>query len=957
MTNEPGTATEGPVVRGVSGDGVPPSTPSTPSTRPVGTLGVLGGEMPVFEGAAELLECLRTLVRRPNLAEAPRLPDQPRPSRRGGVPLLCLIRPEDGGALIAWLTRHLTRAQPRRIPHTVYRYPSPEDDGELRLVGAAATERDVQEISDVLLAISRGLSSGSNSVHGRLRFARFGLVRWLLSQDIDVEDSDGDQVLRARLRERDLSRLPAVSRWLPGLGDVAGSLARWLRLLLLLPLLWSRLRISGRVPGVGCEYRWLVRRQPFLAPQDPGTPTGFAERLTTAQRRHEDPEQVCRLLVNAFLADLRTAYHRRPWHPRAARRTTYPVVLLDGVTRAGNGHRLLALINDVRNDTGRFDPLLVVAAGPEVPFEPGPENRRIGELIWSPERARSGYDAWCRRFAADSRARLATAWYLLLRIPPALSSGDDPAYTSAVQELAGTRALAVAPAPLWSRRSTFVALIAVLVTAVLGAGALVRHDAAAWRARHCGLSPDDPFAEWLWRPVPDGPCVGVSDGRFPFQDVDESMNEVQKTISRQNDEAWRQHRSHPERPFMTLVYLARLSTVSGPAVDVFAPRQSLVGAAAAQKEQLEQTSRGEPILQILVANAGPQMNYGPAVARMLPRMMRESRFSSIVGVVGLAESRTPTVDTIKAITAAGLPVVATTLSYDRVGSGSRLYFQVSPPNTWQASVAVAYLRYLFARRPRLERRIKILWSKDPHDVYSENLTRDLKKQLADVEPGLVPEEEGYDPGELTYPTSAPPPPTARAWGEKLCRYRGIVFWAGRPKDFGDLLDGIDDGGCARRPAHRPVILADDDTSTYAAGKTQHISRAGIPYDYLSFADDSASCPSLDRPETAVYAVFPAECKGPVRSLDGHVSLAYDAVKVYLGVARKITGQQFQLSRALLPAYLIGSKTNGTSGTILFTDPHTPGIPVRKRILVQHIDAQGRPFDVAACPDAKRAWCP
>ncbi|WP_280306435.1 hypothetical protein, partial [Nocardia neocaledoniensis] len=51
-------------------------------------------------------------------------------------------------------------------------------------------------------------------------------------------------------------------------------------------------------------------------------------RLGTGPGRvDENEEQVAKLLIHAFLEDLRDAYRRRIWRPSSWRRTAYPVAL------------------------------------------------------------------------------------------------------------------------------------------------------------------------------------------------------------------------------------------------------------------------------------------------------------------------------------------------------------------------------------------------------------------------------------------------------------------------------------------------------------------------------------------------------------------------------------------------------------------------------------------------------
>jgi hypothetical protein len=139
------------------------------------------------------------------------------------------------------------------------------------------------------------------------------------------------------LRERD------IKRWFTDvLSNVSGDIpvSGWWRpivdLVRLLSPLFFMVKVTGRVPLFGARYRWFLR-QAHVAPKVPGGFLGFAERLTAGAGgwRQEDPDQVARLLTNAFLEDLRRAW-RFPWRFAGPRRMTYAVLLLDDVA-ADNG--------------------------------------------------------------------------------------------------------------------------------------------------------------------------------------------------------------------------------------------------------------------------------------------------------------------------------------------------------------------------------------------------------------------------------------------------------------------------------------------------------------------------------------------------------------------------------------------------------------------------------------------
>jgi hypothetical protein len=174
--------------------------------------------------------------------------------------------------------------------------------------------------------------------------------------------------------------------------------------------LWFRISTTGRVPFLSGRYRWFMR-QPYLAPEMSGSFLLFAERLTNGEWQQESPEDLSRLLVNAFLEDLRRAYRWWPWQVWRKWRMTYPVLLLDNISATNGGSRLLELINYVRNQTGLFDPLLVITASQDVPDEDSNGPR------FDAAHAAEGYRSWQYHLRNDRRARRDTTWFLPIRIP------------------------------------------------------------------------------------------------------------------------------------------------------------------------------------------------------------------------------------------------------------------------------------------------------------------------------------------------------------------------------------------------------------------------------------------------------------------------------------------------------------------------------------------------------------
>jgi hypothetical protein len=887
--------------------------------------------------AGDLVGLLPMLCRRPRRGELPGRHAHDLPRGRYGLPLVCVVRPP-GSPVLRTLAGQLATARPGQLPHALVSCePSPRPPIQ-------TADRDAQgwpatgQVADLLSQLARSLGGTRNSRFGRIRFSRFGLTSWLLRQDVRGDDVEPDQLLLRRLRERAVAghrfRLTSDQFVSASPSPVPG----WARLLIaVVPPLWFLMRIGGRVPGLTQPYRWLLR-QPYLAPRDPGTFIGFAERLTVGGRAEEDPEQVRKLLVNAFLEDLRAAYRRRPWRPRGARRTTYPVALLDEATSDNGGFRLLKLINDVRSETGSFDPLLLISGSPQLPPAVDPVTAAATEFAWPAARASEGYQAWCRQFAADSRSRKPTAWYLAVRVEPdeaTVEPGADRRDPVVLPRL-------VAPdPPLWARRG--VLLVAIVLAAAGVTGCLVplyqaraRAD-ASWAADHCGQSRGGVFADQL-HTDPTGRCYGISDGTMTFS-ADPDVHDTLRTIHNQNLVL------KSGRPTFTVVHFSALDS-SSPTNSML----ELAGIAAKQREyNADPTSRAQ--LRILVANGGVAMEQGRTTAAELGELAR--RDPTIVGVIGLSESRRLTQETIAALGQAGLPVVAATLSADTLIDQSPMYLQVSPQNSREADVAAHYLVNDLAPRRHLSHEVTIVASNDPDDIYSSNLRERIASAVSRLDPTFA-----VAPTQLYAADSLPGPP-AEDVGRGLCQYPGAVFYAGRPDDFGRFLNGIR-SKCLSTP---PAILAGDDVSRYVAEPAKR-ARYGIDFQYLSFAVGKTSCNAA-----GLYAnlreILPKVCQpGELDpSLDGHAALAYDAMYV--------------MTHAIDSLLLDGTPPNpgtvwhqltmttgkgaieGETGIIDFNGTPNGQYMADKAVAVMAVDSQGVVAQVGTCGRQvdQTSWCP
>ncbi|MFY1583320.1 hypothetical protein ACN267_02320 [Micromonospora sp. WMMD734] len=784
-------------------------------------------------GGTELLALLTRLLRRPR-----------RGDRR--LPVLWLVRAATGGDPGALLRRFVGRGAGRRVPHAVL---------------DLAARPDLADVPGVLRELHRQLSLEAFGA-ARLRFRHHPLADWLMQQtlDVGVDAADsGRATLVRRLRDW-RGRRPVEEPQVGGESGVGTALQVLLWLLRrAVPSVVFRIAVSGRVPGVGGQYRWFMRQQ-YLAPRQSVTFLGFAERLTAGWRDGEQPAQVDKLLLHAFLEDLRQAYRRRAWRPGDWRRTAYPVLLLDGVDVDGVGHTLVRLLTDVRNETGRNDPLLVVALA-AVPPPELPGTRPLRE-------ADDAYDEWAEALPETRRLRRAAAWLVALRpddedatpppgvVPPAL----------------------VAPDPPWWARRFLPAAVAVVVLA----GTVVWAD-SRWTL-DCHPTPIGQVRVQVLA----GECVGYSDTAaqvFNSEPGQERLRAVQQRIFAQNraaEEVWR--RSDQRRPYLTLVYLGTLTgnRTRADEESYVSEREELEGLATAQYALLKESAAadGAALLHVVVANGGRQMRHaGPAVA-MLERLAHDD--PTVLGVVGLVESRTSTAVALRELNRVGLPVLAPTLSADRMDVNSSLYLQVSAPNRDQAAMIETYAR-------------QVLRVTEAHVYYTTGEASSLAEDL--YVGTLVDGLRQRFGSRLT---------RLDEWstGRRLtaeCGFRGVLLFAGRWSEFDGFLRALKE--CGNDPPRH--LVADDSVNRYMANPGLRASAPGnLPVTYVSKAA-LATCAALraaqaardDARDSFLTWVGADDLLDPPRCRDGagapvgeRVSLAYDAAMMMVRAVESLAAR-------------------------------------------------------------------
>ncbi|MEV0250872.1 hypothetical protein AB0H76_30055 [Nocardia sp. NPDC050712] len=943
-----------------------------------------------------LQQLLRTLY---VPAEQPRvLATMLRGRRRLPRPLICLVGPAATSDLMKELHQWFGESGGRRaVPRAraeLHRLgddaivPRPPETitGQPGATGPEVAEHCLPILQRLVESFSR-----DDTAMGPIAFPRYRTADWLTRQRIGTEETQAAVELRARLPRllrlgsRDFdSGSSEGGDWITRL--VFGVLALW-------PILRLWMWISGRVPGLSKETRWFMHQR-YMAPELSNSFLGFATRLTVPLRDDENAEQVAKLLIHAFLEDLRDAYTTRIWRPSSWRRTAYPVALIDTVGGTGKGADLLRRINDIRNETGVFDPLVVVAvldydpraltpAQPVYPLAAIGGLRRGEDLESLDDRSVPGADAdplrrWVRGIDNNRTNRSADAWFLPLELPdPVAGRIGDPHRTH----------LAVPPAPPLAARKWFVAGCVLLPVLLLVAATLVY--VPALRGAPC--------AHWPWTSgiavaERDGDCVGYSDNDRQLFADDKELSAMQHEVFRQNEIAAEIRRGNPRRPLVSLVYFAGISYADSNMRYPHAQMQELAGLAVRQRRAVLAPDESEPLLRIIIANGGSEMRHAAwVVDHLLADLVRAD--PSVLGVVGMDRSTAETARAIGKLGELGVPVVATTLSADGLEANSPMYFQAVPSNRVQARLVADYVEG--SRYPdgtpkagqRRYNRVVIYHPKGTEDVYVTTLVDDLNAELD--RRGVPRDSRSWAVQSELYSFPAPCATTGFDPGT-------LLFFAGRNDDFATFGRAVTEG-CTEAPA---ILGADTVTRLIADPKAMAPLPASLTVRYVAKGVPvilgGADCVrgtgvNGEEPGSLDFQELCGELARLITDLAGYpdlasyqpawpgdrTGLAYDVAGVILQAVRTNRSRPERssdgLNRAAIALQLRGADYRGVTGTMQFAtsrvaDGSTIGIlvatGVRKigqpqQCLLMYPQEPGRGPD--GCPRGTRSalesWTP
>ena len=456
--------------------------------------------------------------------------------------------------------------------------------------------------------------------------------------------------------------------------------------------------------------------------------------------------------------------------------------------------------------------------------------------------------------------------------------------------------------------------------------------------------------------VPNGECIGISDGTFAFytgSGRSDGLLKLQAAAALKNhhvrdaESLWRQAIKQDTNDAEALIYLEdqRVLASHSPYITfvvgtlltenqnrVSTGRENLRGAYVAQKEFNDGLKLpGGVQVRLLIVNSGNKRSYTGVVAQQIVQAVRADK--TIVGVMGWPFSSTSQ-DALDVLAAAHIPMVSPTAYFDFLTGISPYFFRVIASNKRQVFVGTYYAEHTFHAT-------KAALFVDPTDPYSKELAVDFEEQFVKDGNSIVATED-YTVGH--------PDQLVRLLQDAQTHNPNLIYFAGYADDVITLLTNLPTAGPL---AHLQVIGADRLDGSYPKGKNPNFTRLH----FTAFADPlewdvlglSAKAPAFFTDYQQAFDPDKQHASNPY----GYTKPNTNAMFSYDAMLTLLTGSQIALAggkkgfspddlqQALIK--ITGSRAiQGATGQISFGPGGEPPCndPVSKAIVLLNVDQSG-----------------
>lgn len=711
---------------------------------------------PPVEGLAELFREIDRIARR-------------QPRRGPKLPLLLLRGAYADDVVTGYRNRLLINGR-ETVPHVLRdcaTATSPHDDPAF-----------LAELADELGTALPGGPKGMRGLRG-LRLPRFRQLRRVMDSVVTADTNAGrrKQLLdELYVRRSELGApagwLDAVVRFLSniGVGNInLGIVAQ--------PSVALSKRLFGWRLRLGSRFRWFRQEVADVT----GVRRDFLDSalcLVEEGSERSNDTLVRQVLTLALLRDLHAAT-RRGLSPFRRRRVTPFIVHLTHVVPRSSGHRLLETLGGIDPDAvGRHTVLTLASLASPTADPPA-----------SPDAPA------CDPAEAAERLRLLTSsgqpadQALHIDVTFGASSPQDRKWLSLHQK--------VQPMPVAG--AVAVPVLACLVP-LTGLGWLV-NDAISETPR-CPDLIERTSGEVTG--VGDGTseCSFFQDPSGPQHDIYPALASVEQAIAEENEDVL-ETAARQDHPYSTIVYFAPMTVPDDPGRQGENALNQLRGVALAQERanELVQDNPDRVLTRVILANPGDRFAHGQAVAEQIVGLAEDD--TTIIGVVGISQSRGRSRSAIAVLGNNGLPVVAGPVTGDRMITASPHYYQVSPRNLRVAAALVAFSTRTeivqSGGEPATPNGAVIVT--DHSDEYAQNLAADLYDQFVAAtgrrEVATISHPVEDPTMELPDPRSGEPPQSQVSSLDQLARQvcasmdeRDVLFYTSRSQQFVGMLDSM-----------------------------------------------------------------------------------------------------------------------------------------------------------------------
>ncbi|WP_075016249.1 ABC transporter substrate-binding protein [Actinacidiphila rubida] len=375
-------------------------------------------------------------------------------------------------------------------------------------------------------------------------------------------------------------------------------------------------------------------------------------------------------------------------------------------------------------------------------------------------------------------------------------------------------------------------------------------------------------------------CIGVTDGSTVFEP---SLAPVMAKIRAENARV-----AAAGRPWVSVAYVEPITTDPQDEATKYGIREELEGAYLAQRQlnDAQLGGRGDtPQVKLLVANIGTRSEqWKPLTDRLIAMTTDGSR---LVAVAGFGQSRGGTLDAVRALRAAKVPMMGATVTADNLASATQVgFFRTSAPNSAQASAAVNYLRQKQRATPGYQ--VLVIRDRNQDDIYNTSLYDDFVQAAGKASLKLVD-------GDLEYVSGVDGISNAfSSVADRVCDKKpAAVYFAGRGVNLRAFITAM---SAPDRRCPVTVLTGDDAIGVYPDSATSQSVRDRFTASWKA-SGVTALYTALGHPELparlypAARDPFPGFVQlyhdefgaGPDNFQDGQAMLAHDALWT-LGVA-------------------------------------------------------------------------